>query len=69
MDSNSSRRWTYEERCLLKLHYNVMNIDELASLLDRGVPAIRNQVSYLKKRGWTFNRKKDENSKERVGRS
>ena len=58
------KRWTYEERCLLKKHYNRMPVTELASLLGRTEQALTNQVSYLRKRGWTFNRTKDENSKD-----
>lgn len=48
--------WTREDRLVLKEAYNVMPIDDLALKLGRSAQAIRNQVNYLRKRGWTFNR-------------
>lgn len=57
------RRWTYEDRCILKAHYNIMPVEELATMLNRSEKALHNQVAYLRKRGWSFNRKSDEISK------
>lgn len=37
-----------------------MDITELCGLLDRGRGAITNQVAYLRKRGWTFARVRDD---------
>lgn len=47
---------------MLKEKYNVLSTEELCQLLNRTDKAIYHQVSYLRKRGWTFHRKKDENS-------
>lgn len=54
-----STRWSYEERVLLKEHYNSMPIDDLCKLLKRSQKSIVNQVYYLRKRGWKFNRVSD----------
>lgn len=54
-----STRWTYEERVLLKKHYNDMPILKLCLLLNRSQQSIVNQVYYLRKRGWKFNRVSD----------
>ncbi len=52
--------WTKEERLLLKKEYNEIPVEELALKLKRSVQAVRNQVYYLRKRGWTFKRVRDE---------
>lgn len=53
-------QWTETERLLLKAEYNETPIEDLASKLGRTEQAIRSQVHYLRKRGWTFKRIKDE---------
>lgn len=52
------RRWTWEDRCILKREYNITPIEELAERLERTVDALHNQVSYLRRCGWTFKEKK-----------
>lgn len=52
--------WTMKERQILKKYYNVVSAEELAVLLpDRDPKSITNQVYYLRKRGWTFVRPRD----------
>lgn len=46
--------WTREERIFLKRNYNVLPIEELEKILGKSAIAIRNQVYYLRKRGWSF---------------
>jgi biotin operon repressor len=53
-------QWTQAQRLLLKKEYNEVPVEELAEKLGRSVQAVRNQVSYLRKRGWTFKRVKDD---------
>ena len=53
-------QWTQAERLQLKKDYNEVPIEELAEKLNRSVQAVRSQVSYLRKRGWTFKRVKDD---------
>jgi hypothetical protein len=48
--------WTYEERCTLKKLYNEIPLEELAIILNKDKKSIYNQVYYLRKRGWKFNR-------------
>jgi len=51
------RPWTHEERKLLREHYYTLSRDALVELFpDRTINSITKQVSYLKKRGWTFNK-------------
>lgn len=57
-----SKRWTDTERIFLKEHYNTVAIEDLEKHFDRSATSIRSQVNYLRQRGWTFNRKKDEQS-------
>lgn len=54
-----NKRWTDTERDFLKRHYNNMSTEDIASKLDKTVEQIHSQVYYLRKRGWTFNRRKD----------
>lgn len=55
-----SRQWTDEEKAYLKKHYNSLPIANIEKQLGRSANSIRSQVNYLRKRGWTFNRIKDE---------
>jgi hypothetical protein len=49
------RPWTDEERYILKKYYKLKPMKELLVLLPgRTEKAIHNQVSYLRKRKWTF---------------
>jgi hypothetical protein len=49
------RPWTSDERNLLKNKYYTSSMEELEQLFpDRSYNSIVKQVSYLKKRGWTF---------------
>ena len=58
MKEYEKKPWTHEERKLLKLHYYLKNEEELLRMFpERTMNAIRKQVFYLKKRGWTFIRK------------
>lgn len=52
-------KWTQEERDFLKRHYNEMSTEELSQKLDKTPEQIYSQVYYLRKRGWTFNRRSD----------
>ena len=54
-----NKRWTDTERDFLKRHYNKMSTEDIALKLDKTVEQIHSQVYYLRKRGWTFNRRKD----------
>lgn len=55
-------RWTTKERQLLKDKYNTMPAEQLSALMGRSLSSITSQVNYLRKRGWTFNRRKDESN-------
>jgi|TARA_R100000005_G_C4987323_1_gene195354 biotin operon repressor len=52
-------RWTTKERQLLKENYNILSLDEISTRLMRTPSSITSQVNYLRKRGWTFNRRTD----------
>ena len=52
-------KWKDEEKEFLKRHYNIMPIDEIAEKINRSKEQIYSQVYYLRKRGWTFNRRSD----------
>lgn len=55
MKRYSKRPWTMDERNLLKKYYYTSSAEELERLFpDRSYNAIVKQVSYLRKRGWTF---------------
>ena len=54
------KRWTYEERVKLKKLYGTMPMDELLTYFpERNARSIYDQVYYLRKRRWTFNRGKE----------
>ncbi len=55
-----SKRWTDKERAFLKENYNVIPMKEIVYELERTATSVRSQVNYLRKRGWTFKRIKDE---------
>ena len=52
-------KWKDEEKEFLKRHYNTMPIEEIAEKINRSKEQIYSQVHYLRKRGWTFNRRSD----------
>jgi len=52
-------KWTQEEMDFLKRHYNVMPMEELCRKLNRTEDSIVSKVYYLRKRGWTFERRTD----------
>ena len=57
MKEYSKKPWTYEERQYVRDNYGKLSMEELlAALPDRNENSIRKQVSYLRKRGWTFNK-------------
>ena len=51
--------WAHSERKYLKDNYNHVPIEEIIAKLNRSPSSITSQVHYLRKRGWTFNRIKD----------
>jgi len=51
--------WTTKEKQRLKDLYNTMSIDDLSTKMARSTGSITSQVNYLRKRGWTFQRRKD----------
>ena len=52
--------WSDTERTTLKEYYNVLPIADLEKKLNRTRSSITSQVNYLRKRGWTFKRTRDE---------
>jgi biotin operon repressor len=54
-----NKTWTDTERQYLKRHYNVKSTEDIAVALDRSPSQIASQVYYLRRRGWTFNRRGD----------
>lgn len=52
-------KWTEDEKQFLKQNYNDMSTEDIASKLGRNPSNIASQIYYLRKRGWTFNSKKD----------
>lgn len=51
------KHWTNAEREILKNYYYTLSPEELeAKLPERTRSAIYNQVTYLRARGWTFNK-------------
>ena len=53
------KRWTEEEYRYLKDNYNVIPIEKIISELGRTQSSITSKIRYLRRRGWTFNRKRD----------
>jgi len=47
--------WSHEDRQWLKNNYGLVSVAECAEHLNRTPGAVRSQVLYLRKRGWTFN--------------
>tara|TARA_S200000501_G_C20651956_1_gene667880 strand:+ start:219 stop:392 length:174 start_codon:yes stop_codon:yes gene_type:complete len=56
------KRWTEEEYRYLKDNYNVIPIEKIVSELNRTHSSITSKIRYLRRRGWTFNRKRDATS-------
>ena len=54
-----TKRWTDKERQYLKTNYNSLAMGDIVLQLGRTASSIRSQVDYLRKRGWTFHRVKD----------
>jgi len=55
MKKYKKRPWTTDERRILASHYYSIDVEEMVKLLPgRTVQAIRNQVSYIRKRGYRF---------------
>ena len=58
MKEYQKKPWSQDERNKLRNHYYVASEDELLNMLPgRSMNSIRKQVSYLRKRGWSFIRK------------
>ena len=51
--------WTTKEKQKLKDLYNTIPLAELSTKMARSQGAITSQVNYLRKRGWTFQRRND----------
>ena len=57
MKKYKKRPWTTDERRVLASHYYNLEIEDVARLLPgRTEQSIRNQVSYIRKRGYRFKR-------------
>lgn len=55
MKKYQKKPWSVSERKLLSLYYFHASIDEVMDMIpDRSETAIRNQVGYLRKRGYRF---------------
>ena len=55
MKKYKKKPWTMHERRVLSENYFILNLEDLMYLLpDRSEQAIRNQVNYLRKRGYRF---------------
>jgi len=48
-------QWTHEQRVWLKTNYGKLSVIDCAEELGRSPDAVRSQVKYLRKRGWSFN--------------
>lgn len=58
MKEYQKKPWTQEERNLLRSQYCCKTEQELLEMFPgRSMNSIRKQVSYLRKRGWSFSRK------------
>ena len=57
MKKYKKRPWTTDERRVLASHYYNLEIEDVVRLLPgRTEQSIRNQVSYIRKRGYRFKR-------------
>ena len=57
MKEYKKKPWTNDERQYVRNNYGFLNMEELLEgLTGRTENSVRKQVSYLRKRGWTFNR-------------
>lgn len=56
MKSETATNWTYEERVKLKQLYGSMPVEDVALELGKTVKQVYNQVYYLRKRGWKFDK-------------
>ena len=55
MKKYKKKPWTADERRVLSENYFILNIEDLMYFLpDRSEQAVRNQVNYLRKRGYRF---------------
>jgi len=55
MKKYKKRPWTTDERRILASQYYHLDIESMAMLLPgRTIQSIRNQVSYIRKRGYRF---------------
>lgn len=55
-----TKQWTTEERHRLKKYYNTLEGQKLLVLFPgRSLQSIQQQVHYLRKRGWTFQTRRD----------
>ena len=64
MKQYKKQPWTIKERQLLSENYFILTADDLILLFpNRTIGAIRNQVNYLKKRGYSFKRQYENHSK------
>ena len=51
--------WSDQQVDLLKKFYGDLSIDDLTTMLGKTKSAIYSKVHYLRKRGWTFDKKRD----------
>ena len=57
MKKYKKQPWTVNERKILSENYFILNLEDLVYLLpNRTEQAIRNQVTYLRKRGYRFSK-------------
>ena len=54
-----NNKWTDSEIRQLKREYGTTSTGELAARLNKSASAVTSKVHYLRRRGWTFNRKSD----------
>ena len=54
-----NNKWTDSEIRQLKREYGTTSTGELAARLNKSTSAVTSKVHYLRRRGWTFNRKTD----------
>lgn len=57
MKEYKKKPWTDDERQYVRNNYGFLNMEELLEgLPGRTENSVRKQVSYLRKRGWAFNK-------------